>query len=172
MLKMGFDFLKGSSLNNQERLLECQLSLTEPTIPLILHIRGNREDKSGEWAYSHCLWFLKDKIKRDQIIQLHSFSGTTRQIQEWLEAFPNTYFSLSGLIRFFNTEKTEALKAIPIERLLLETDAPYLPIRKNIHHNSPVYLGELMERVAALRGLSLIEVSKWNEDNFQTVFKL
>ena len=76
------------------------------------------------------------------------------------------------MLCLFNSEQTEAITAIPLERLLLETDAPYLPIRKNIHHNSPVYLGELMERVAALRGLTLIEVSKWNEDNFQTVFKL
>ena len=75
---------------------------------------------------------------------------------DWLRQFQNTYFGFTGLVQHFSEAKKEALRAIPEDRLLVETDSPYFHIggRK---HSSPALIGMVAKMVAAVRG------STWKE---------
>jgi TatD DNase family protein len=83
------------------------------------------------------------------------------------------YISFSGIVTFKNaTQIKEVAKAIPLNRLLVETDSPYLapmPFRGKI--NQPAYVKYVAQEVANLRGISLDEVMQATTHNFFTLFK-
>lgn len=168
--EVGLDFLKGGHIKKQEEILEWILPLARPDIPLILHIRGIPADSNNELAYNHALYFLLNKLDTSQTIQLHSFTGTSLTVNKWLMNFPNCYFSFSGIIQKFNSEQIEALQKVPLDRLLLETDSPYLPIRKEIKCNFPSYIGEIAQRVAFIRKDNLDELVQQTYQNTNMIF--
>ena len=166
--EVGLDFMKGGQIKKQEQILEWILPLAKPEIPLILHIRGIPEDSNNELAYNHALQFLLSKqLNTNQTIQLHSFTGNNGTVKKWLQKFPNCYFSFSGLIQKFNQEQLIALKEVPSNRLLLETDSPYLPIRKEIKCNFPGYLGETAQKAATIRNepIGQLVANTWTNTN-------
>ncbi|XP_033761647.1 putative deoxyribonuclease TATDN2 [Pecten maximus] len=112
----------------QEEQLRSMLPHIQPHQVLILHIRGLRDDPTGLEAYMRCFDVVREWVPLEQKIQLHCFSGTEEVIRVWLERFPNTYFSLSGMVAKFSDVQRRAVKSIPADRLLLETDAPYFPL--------------------------------------------
>ena len=169
--EVGLDFLKGGNVQKQEQILEWILPLARPEIPLILHVRGISEDSNSELAYDHALRLLiKNNLDKNQAVQLHSFTGTSRTVQRWLKIFPNCYFSFSGLVRNFNPEQIQALRVVPSDRLLLETDSPYLPLRREIRCNVPGYLGETAQVVARIRGESIGELVSNTRNNTNLIF--
>src|SRR5262249_15363104 len=82
------------------------------------------------------------------------------------------YVSFSGILTF---KKSDALRAIaaevPLDRLLVETDAPFLaPEPHRGHRNEPSYVAETAKVLAAVRGMSLEDVARVTTDNFHRVF--
>ena len=120
-----------------------------PEKPVILHLRdhgGYGSDVShearlifGQYSSPH------------QKIHLHCFTGTPYDVQQWHDQYPNAYFGLTALVFRFDEAQFRAVKAITENRLLLETDSPYLPVGKNCV-NTPAYIGDIARRVASLRG--------------------
>ena len=168
----GFDYTKGGSIVQQERLVAKMAELAKPDIPFILHVRGRRNDYCGEEAYSQCLDFLKGKLKTNQKIQLHSFSGSQDQVKRWLKVFPSTCFSLSGLSKHSNFDQKQGIRCIPMGNLIFETDSPYLPMRKLEKGNAPGYVGEIIAYVAEIRGQEVETLIQSNWRNSIKFFRL
>jgi TatD DNase family protein len=82
---------------------------------------------------------------------LHSFSSGERVLRAGLDR--DAYFSFSGMITFKSWKGVDAVQAVPTERLLVETDAPYLaPVPHRGQRNEPAFVVRVAERLAELRG--------------------
>ena len=73
---------------------------------------------------------------------MFSFMGRSDVVKTWLRKFPNTYFGVTAAVRAFDQKQLEGLQAIPLNKLLLETDAPYFPLGGAMV-STPAYLGEV-----------------------------
>ena len=82
------------------------------------------------------------------------------------------YISFSGIITFKNAEALrDVVRRVPMERLLVETDSPYLaPVPYRGKKNEPKYVREVAECVAELKGLSFDEVARQTSVNFERLF--
>ncbi|HEY3934654.1 MAG TPA: TatD family hydrolase [Gemmatimonadales bacterium] len=89
---------------------------------------------------------------------LHSFSSGTVLRDAGLDA--GWYFSFSGMITFKSWTQLDTVRAIPIDRLLIETDAPYLaPVPRRGTRNEPAFITHTAERLAEIRGTTLDEIA-------------
>lgn len=84
------------------------------------------------------------------------------------------YISFSGIVTFKNARQIkEVAQRVPLERILIETDAPYLaPVPHRGKLNQPAYVKHVAEEIAMLRGISLYEVGQSTTENFARLFKL
>ncbi|NLS11502.1 YchF/TatD family DNA exonuclease [Vibrio sp. SM6] len=82
------------------------------------------------------------------------------------------YISISGIVTFRQaTELKAVVKALPLERLLIETDSPYLaPVPHRGKENQPAYVVEVAAYIAQLKGIALSEVARQTTQNFKTLF--
>lgn len=135
--------------------------------PLMLHIRNNPEDNSRN-AYADALEILKEhaKVKGD----VHFFAGSL----EDAKGFTDFGFTLSftGVITFTH-DYDEVVRATPLEMIMSETDSPYItPIPYRGKRNEPVYVMEVVKKIAEIKGLSLDEVANQLVVNAKRVFKI
>lgn len=133
-------------------------------------MRGERKDKMSEDVYKRALEIVKSNCEPEQKIQLHSFHGGIKQVQEWRRNFPNTYFSFSMLCKGFNREQKQGLIAVPEHRLLLETDSPYLSLTSDIQANHPRYLGNVALIVAGSREMPIVGTLAITMENGRGLF--
>lgn len=148
----------------QQTLFEQQIEIANKlNKPLIIHSRSAREDtmdmleqhgaeKSG--GVLHC--FTEDWLMAKRALDL------------------GFYISISGIITFRNAEELrDVVRKIPLDRLLVETDSPYLaPIPYRGKPNQPAYVRETCEYVATLKGISTAELARITTQNVQHLFKI
>lgn len=131
--------------------------------PLIIHSRAAREDtirlmaEEGADAVGgvmHC--FVEDWATAERAMEL------------------GFYISFSGIVTFRNAaELKEVAKRVPLERLLVETDSPYLaPVPNRGKENRPAWVRHVAEHIAELRGISLDEVTRATTENFFRLFRI
>lgn len=131
--------------------------------PLIIHCREARDDTIRMLAEEgadevggimHC--FVEDLATAERAMEL------------------GFYISFSGIVTFNSAkELKEVAKAIPAERILVETDAPYLaPVPYRGKSNQPAYVREVAEYIAELRGVSYQEIEQQSGENFNRLFGL
>ncbi len=161
--EIGLDYHWGVPKEIQEPLFRRQLEIAaDARMPIVIHTRDAWEDTlmilRQQWAFTKlpCV--------------MHCFTGDTRQAEECLElsfylAFGGvTTFPKSGAIR-------EAARITPADRLLLETDAPYLaPVPYRGKRNEPAFLTHTAATIAAVRGEGREQVAKETTANFQRIF--
>jgi TatD DNase family protein len=83
------------------------------------------------------------------------------------------YVSFSGMVTFKNWRLDEAIRETPLDRLLLETDGPYLaPVPHRGKRNEPGFVRHVAERIAAVRGLPVEKLIEETGRNAQRVFQL
>lgn len=130
--------------------------------PLIIHTRNARKDTID---------ILKKHGKENTIGVLHCFTESLEMAEEALEL--GFYISISGIVTFKTAiELQDVAKAIPLDRLLIETDSPWLaPVPYRGKPNQPGYVVEVGEFIAKLRGISTAELAKATTDNFYRLFK-
>jgi TatD DNase family protein len=82
------------------------------------------------------------------------------------------YVSISGIVTFRNaSELRDVVKKVPLDRLMVETDSPYLaPVPHRGKSNQPAFVREVAQYIAELRGISLNELAEATTDNFQRLF--
>lgn len=133
-------------------------------LPIVVHLRDAFED-------------MYELIKEHQLSQktkivFHTFSGDKNWAQKFLDL--NCYFSFSGVATFKNAQSTiEAITHIPLDRIFIETDAPYLtphPFRGKQNHS--YYVKYVYEKVAQVKNISLEELAQQIEKNIKKVFKV
>merc|ERR1712074_95836 len=92
--------------------------------PVIFHVRSFDQDKYSTSLYIILLQMLTKFLKPDHRIVLHCFTGTADVVNTFLHNFPNTFFGFTYLATHFEQPQKEALRTVPTNRLLLETDSP------------------------------------------------
>lgn len=131
-------------------------------LPLIIHTRD---------ADTDTVTLLKEHMnKRSFKALIHCFTASEWLAQECLQM--GMYISVSGIISFKNaTSLHDAVKNIPIEKLLIETDAPYLaPVPYRGKRNEPAFVKNVADALAILKGLSYDEVIEKTGNNFYNLF--
>ena len=129
-------------------------------IPLIVHSR-NAEDETYE--------ILKNSNKNLKIL-MHCFTGSKSFALKLMKL--NSYFSASGIITFKNTTDLQnTFKELPLERLLIETDSPFLapePMRGK--KNEPSFVRFTLKKLSELKNVDSEEMDKITTDNFNRLF--
>lgn len=131
--------------------------------PLIIHTRDAKQDT---------LDVLNQEQAHDVGGILHCFTETWEMAKSALDL--GFYISLSGIVTFKNAAALrEVAKQIPDDRLLIETDAPYLaPVPHRGKQNQPAYVVEVAKHLASIRGQSVEHIAKISSDNFNRLFNL
>jgi TatD DNase family protein len=135
--------------------------------PLMLHIRNNPESKELN-AYSDALEILKEhaRVKGD----VHFFAGSLEDAKGFVD-FGFT-LSFTGVVTFTH-DYDEVVKATPLDMIMSETDSPYItPIPYRGKRNEPVYVIEVVKKIAEIKGLSVEEVAAQLVVNAKRVFNL
>jgi TatD DNase family protein len=158
----GFDYYReGASRADQERAFSAQIALARETgKPLVIHTRAADEDTLAKLAAE------ADGVS----VVMHCFSMPER-LQECLDR--GYMISFAGNVTYKSAaELAEAARAAPAERLLVETDAPYLtPQAVRKHRNQPAFVVHTAAFVAELRGVSVAELGDTVERNAVRVFR-
>ena len=130
--------------------------------PLIIHTRHARADT---------LCLIKEEGADSVGGVLHCFTEDLTMAQQAIEQ--NFYISFSGIITFKNAQDLRDIaKTIPLERILIETDAPYLtPVPYRGKPNQPAYVYYVAQCIAELRGISIEQVAEQTTHNFFELFK-
>jgi len=131
--------------------------------PVIVHTREARDET---------LDLLKHHACRDSGGVLHCFTESWERARAAIDM--NFHISFSGIITFRNAEALrEVVKKVPLDRLLVETDAPWLaPVPHRGRQNEPAFVVEVAAEVAKLKGLPLEELSAITTANCRRLFRL
>ena len=137
----------------QRRAFEDQLALgVRYQMPVVIHSRSADEDMAA---------MLGDT---DAVCILHSFSAGDKVLEVGLQR--DAYVSFSGMVTFKSWNNFEAVRAVPSDRLLVETDAPYLaPTPHRGKRNEPAFVARVAEDVAEIRGVTLDELKRTTTAN-------
>lgn len=160
--EIGLDYYWDTTFKEQQiEFFEQQLALANTlNLPAIIHDRD---------AHADTLSILK-KHKPKGV--LHCFSGSVEMAKEVLNL--GMYIGVGGVVTFKNSKKiVEVIRELPLHRLLLETDAPYLapePHRGKL--NNSVYIKFVAEKIAEIKNLSVEEVLSVTANNVKTLFKI
>lgn len=129
--------------------------------PLIIHTREAREDT---------IKILREENASEIGGVMHCFTENWEMAKQSLDM--NFYISFSGIVTFKNaTELKEVAKKVPIDRILIETDSPYLaPVPYRGKPNIPAYVSKVAEQVASLKGVALEELADITSENFKRLF--
>ncbi|MBR4720352.1 MAG: TatD family hydrolase [Clostridia bacterium] len=148
----------------QKKWFDRQLSLAEEVnLPVIIHDRD---------AHADCIEILKKhNIKRIGGV-LHCYSGSPEMAKELLPT--GIYFGFGGTLTFKNAKKVRlSAEAIPIDRILLETDCPYLaPEQVRGKRNSSLFMHYVAEKLAEIKGISVSEVEKITTENAKKLYRI
>lgn len=133
----------------------------EVGLPVIVHTRDAREDT---------IELIREHGNREHAGVLHCFTESWEMAKAALDL--NYYVSLSGIVTFKNAEALrEVARQMPLDRLLVETDSPYLaPVPYRGKPNIPAYVREVAEFIADLRGLAYEELAEITTENFYRLF--
>ena len=159
----GLDFYynnsdKKSQITSFEEHIKASIDMN---LPLIVHSRS-AENETFEILSN----FNDKKLK----ILMHCFTGS-REFAEKLLTL-NSYFSASGIITFKNSlELQDTFKFLPLEKLLIETDSPYLaPVPNRGKKNEPSFITHTAKKLADIKNISLEKVIYKTSQNFEKLF--
>lgn len=143
----------------QKEVLLNQLGLAkELDLPVIFHCRMAHED---------LLQILKSQTQIKGVI--HCFTGTWEQAKKYLEM--GFYLGFNGII--FKLDLDEVVRKVPLEKILIETDCPYLvPPSVNSSRNEPVFIKYVIERIAEIRGIDYEKMVENTTLNARSLFRI
>jgi len=163
--EIGLDFHYDNSPREvQIKVFRRQLQLAgEANLPVIIHTRE---------AEAETIEILKSQIASAGPGIMHCFSGSSRLAQQAIDL--GFYISFSGIVTFKKAEELRTTaKQVPLDRLLIETDCPFLaPVPYRGKRNEPAYVVEVARCLADLHGISLDEMGEITAGNFARIFKL
>jgi len=169
--EVGFDLTEPSrTWDTQLTVLRRVLSYCSVSKPLVLHIRSNPYQVTFN-PYEKVFEIVQDYCGRLQPIHLHCFGGTAEDVEPWRQTFPNCYFGFTFSVDFFSGDQVQGLKKVPLERILLETDSPYLSPRGRSCVNTPMFLGDVGLLVARRKGVSFLDLMRNAYENTRTLYK-
>lgn len=162
--EIGLDYYWDKSFNDlQKEVFIKQIQLAnELNLPISIHDREAHKDTFD---------ILKEHNNGSTII-MHCFSGSVEFMKECVKE--GWYIAIGGVVTFKNAVKVkEVAKEVPLDKLLLETDAPYLtPVPFRGKENHPAYVKYAAQEIATLRGISFEEIDKITTLNAEKIFNI
>lgn len=143
-----------------------QLSL-DNALPLSLHVR------SGDYGDAFAdLWVLLGNFPHGVSGVVHSFTDNQVNLEQALKH--DLSIGVNGIVTFNRDPAlTEVYRTVPLDRVVLETDSPYLaPVPYRGKTNQPKYIRQIAERLAEVRGMSLVQLTEVVAGNVERIFHL
>ena len=176
---------KTKNISEEEKKVQragflAQVTLAEELqLPMILHCRPSVGTQD---AYEDLFQILQNAklVSHTTYFILHCYMGDTAVTQKFL-TLPNVSFSFTANITYpvkkaligTNDDLGETVKSVPLARLFIETDCPFLaPQSKRGERNEPSNVCEVAAKVAALYGVAVSVIEKATAENFQNIFRL
>ena len=162
--EIGLDYHYDYDKTAQKSLLIKQIILADSlNLPVIIHLRD---------AYLDMENILNEYKKYiNNGILFHCYSGSREMIDRF--AFLDPYYAFGGAITFKNNNRAEVIKAVKKDRLMLETDCPYLtPVPHRGEINTPNNLKFVAERIALDLGMSYDEIAKITTENTKRFYNI
>ena len=137
-----------------EAAIECE-------VPIIIHSRDAEDDTFN---------ILNEYKRHNPRILMHCFTGSKKFSEKLLGL--NSYFSASGIITFKNSvDLQETFRSLPLDKLLIETDSPYLaPVPNRGKKNEPSFIDFTATKLAEIKCISKSELIKITTENFNKLF--
>ncbi|MBI4035615.1 TatD family hydrolase [Candidatus Daviesbacteria bacterium] len=154
----------------QIKLFQIQIDLAKKlNLPLIIHCR---DDRSQDPQNSEC-WDKVIDMTKDHFGIYHCYSGLPHTTNYILRT-TNFLVSFAATITYpKNDYLRKAAQMLPLERIVLETDSPFLPPQsKRGQRNEPSFITEVVDLIAQIKGVSLVEVEHQTAQNAKKLFKL
>jgi TatD DNase family protein len=151
----------GASESLQQTIFEKQLILaTRYELPVIVHHRQ---------SHNQIIRTLKN-VNFEQGGVIHAFSGSAQEAQSYIDM--GFLLGVGGTITYERASKTrQTINDVKLEHLLLETDSPDMPLQGyQGQRNSPVRVVEIARHLAALKSISIEQVSQQTDENFRRLF--
>lgn len=162
--EIGLDFYRsrGQGEQLQYEIFECQLSIARDAgLPVILHVRKAHEE-------------VLKRLKDTSVVggTAHAFNGSVELAQRYIDL--GFKLGFGGMITYERSTKLrELVKKVPLESMVLETDAPDMsPAAHHGARNSPEYLPEIAQVIADIREISIAEVAEATARNAREIFGL
>ncbi|MEM8777313.1 MAG: TatD family hydrolase [Cyanobacteria bacterium P01_G01_bin.49] len=164
--EMGLDYYKADNHDWQKEVFESQLKIAQQlSKPVIIHCRDAAKS-------------LRDVLSSSRNDQspvkgvMHCWSGTPEETKWFLDL--GLYISFSGVVTFKNAKQIqESAKIVPRDRLLVETDCPFLaPVPKRGKRNEPAHVRYVADFLSKLRGVSLETLAQETTTNACQLFQL
>lgn len=163
--EIGLDYYwDKSQIEKQKEIFERQILIAKQAQkPILVHDRE---------AHPDSFEILKKSNAAETGVVMHCFSGSPEFAQQCInEGF---YIAIGGVVTFKNAKKVkEVAKTVPLDKLLLETDAPYMtPVPFRGKENQPAYVKFVAEEIAQLRGVSFEEIAEATTANAKKLLKI
>lgn len=164
--EIGLDYVKDYSppaMQREHFSRQVRLAAADLALPLVIHDRE---------AHADTMAILREAMPLSAGGVMHCFSGDAAFAEEVLAL--GFYISIPGVVTFPKAEAMqEAVRQVPLERLLLETDGPFLaPVPRRGKRNEPQLLLHIAQKVAELKGIPLDEVARATTANAERLFRL
>ena len=160
----GLDFFYNNS-DKDKQLSSFKIHIEaalKTNVPLIIHSREAEEETFN---------ILNEYKDQNLKILMHCFTGSKKFAKKLLEF--NTFFSASGIITFKNSkELQETFKFLPSDKILIETDSPFLaPVPNRGKKNEPSFINFTAAKLAEIRNIDKSELIKFTTNNFNKLFQ-
>lgn len=151
-------------LEQQKEAFRIQLEMAEKLdLPVIIHSRESTE---------LIINVLKEHKTHNLRGVFHAYSGSAETYRE-LQKLGDWYIGIGGVLTYKKASIAETVKEIPLERILLETDSPYLtPVPHRGKRNESSYIPHIAEKLAIQKGISIEEVARTTTANAIRLFRL
>ena len=167
--EVGLDYCYDTvSPTKQLEALEALIQLSlDNALPLSLHVR------SGDYGDAFAdFWALLGNFSHGVSGVVHSFTDSQANLEQVLKH--GLSIGVNGIVTFNRDPAlTEVYRTVPLDRVVLETDSPYLaPVPYRGKTNQPKYIRQIAERLAEVRGMSLVQLTEVVAGNVERIFHL
>lgn len=148
----------------QKKVFIDQIRLAKSLkLPIIIHDREANDD---------VMRILKEEEAFETGVLMHCFSGSAELARQYVKL--GAYLSIAGPLTFKNNRKTvEVVETVPLDRLFVETDSPFLtPVPYRGKRNEPAYVQYVADKIAEIKGLTYQEVVDATKENACNFFKI
>lgn len=171
--KFSSDQLPGFKAKQKEALIGFIELAENLDLPVIFHCRGEKTGQAG--AYQELLDLITDEVNHGRNIRgvVHCFGGTMEQAQKFVEL--GLYIGITGIVTFKskNEELQKIARELPLNKILIETDAPFLsPEPHRGARCLPQYVEFVARKIAELKGMSYEELAEATTQNAKNLFRI
>jgi len=151
-------------LKEQEQVFEQQIIWAKDRqLPVVIHCRD---------AFKEVFDVVEKHLDKQLKGVFHSFTGGDEEAERIL-SYRNFMIGINGVVTFKNTHLRNVITQVPLEKIILETDAPYLaPVPMRGRRNEPAYIEKVAETIASVQNKCIEEVKEQTTSNAKRLFAL